>query len=383
VSSGGAATAEATAVEAALAAARAEARRLFRRQRDLLAISGVGLVVVAARGVVAIASAQPEPSPAVAAALVVSLPMFVVLLVRALRLRDRLEHLLRDIQAIEIWRETRSDAAPRVSIHSMPTDAGSARPVVVVRNDTAERILRKDAPERAPAVTAYAGAVIGVTLLAGALTLLASPAPSSTLRWTFAEPSELAALGLRAEGSAGGDWGVEEHTAATGARALANRTGTHGAPPARLLATEIHARDIRASTRCKVSALTSPASCGLVFRYRDDAHHSLARLDFEERRIVLSRISEGVEQVLTTTAVEVLPGVWQELAVEARGDLLRVTCNGRHVLIARDDHPGDAGSVGVWVPASNEAYFDELAIDILPTASRALEALPTFVRSAS
>jgi hypothetical protein len=41
-----------------------------------------------------------------------------------------------------------------------------------------------------------------------------------------------------------------------------------------------------------------------------------------------------------------------------------------------DHTPAIAGGVGLWAPAASEAYFDELAVDVLPASAQALEILP-------
>jgi hypothetical protein len=127
----------------------------------------------------------------------------------------------------------------------------------------------------------------------------------------------------------------------------------------------VDTNDVKAVTRCKVATGRDASACGIVFRFRDEANHHLARLDFVERRIVVSIVSGGIEREISAAAARVEIGTWQELTVEARGSHLRASCNGRDVVEIDDATSATRGGVGLWVPGAGEAYFDDLAIDDL------------------
>jgi hypothetical protein len=344
-------------VAVALAGARKEALRLYGFERGLFATALVGFVIIALRGIAEVSSA------AFAVGLAIALLAFVGVFGWASRIRGRMEHLIRDIQALEITREVSSGAPPRVEVEPYRTRDGAEHPLIVVRNDSIHRLLLKETPDApVPGVPRAALGAIALVILVGAGSLVFGRGRSATHRWTFADPSEPNALGFHVSGDRAGKWLVEEHVTATAAHALANRPGEAHAPPATLVAEGIHARDVKASTRCKVS--TAPSACGLVFRHRDDANHLVARIDFSSRALVLSSVSGGIERQLATAPVRVEPGIWQELVIEARGPRVHATCNGRDAVDVTDAAPS-SGSVGLWVPASGEAYFDDLSIDML------------------
>ena len=196
----------------------------------------------------------------------------------------------------------------------------------------------------------------------------------SARRWTFVDPSDPKALGFRAPSPHGGAWAVEHDPTATAAHSLSNRIGDAEAHPATLVASDVRARDIRAVTRCKVTV--GDGGCGVVFRFRDDRNHHIARVDVTGRRVVLAVVTDGAERELASVPAQVDRGIWQELVVEVRGDRLRAICNGRDIVETEHHAAAIAGSVGLGVPAKTEAYFDELAVDILPASAQALEVLP-------
>lgn len=220
--------------------------------------------------------------------------------------------------------------------------------------------------ERTPfAVRAFA-AVAVVSVLAVLASFFHAGVPAARhQRWTFLEESPLA---IATEGA----WTIEHHPAATGGRALAKDIG----PSPLLVAMSGPARDVRAMTRCKGG---ERKGCGLAFRIADDRSFTVARVAGD--RVELVRVDDGRESSLGTRALP--PGggdVWQELHVEARGDVIRVTMNGAGIFDVHDPRPAVAGGVGLWAPA--RAWFDELAIEMLAASPQAIEMLP-FLRRPS
>jgi len=371
-------------LETALDAGRRQARRLHGKQRALFTLALGGVLLVALRGVAAMALSQPT-ALLLAAVLGVAVVLFTAVFVWAWRVRGQLEHLLRDIQTLAHVRESLDDdSPPRVEVGPIAAEGGRERPVVVVRNDSMERLLLKDAPPmdaRSIWLGRAAWSVVGLTALAVASSLVIERDASTARRWTFVDVSEPAALGLHVVGERSGGWLVEEHSTATGAHALKNRAGDHGSPPAALVAHGIRTEDLRATTRCKVVAEHEVGACGLVFRFKDDANHHVARLDFLQRRLIVSVVSGGVEHVLAEAPARIAPGTWQELTIEVHGTVLRASCNDRDRVEVSGAPPAAPGQVGLWVPATGEAYFDELAIDVLPGPSSTLAVIPMLRKS--
>ena len=234
-------------------------------------------------------------------------------------------------------------------------------PVVVVA-PMSEALVAPE-PKGTPfAVRALAAAAI-VTVVAILASFFppASSAPAKQ-RWTFIDDSF----------DTGETWTIEHHPAATGGRALSKEASS----PALLVAASSPARDVRAMTRCKAD---NGDGCGLAFRIADERSYSVVRVVGE--RIELARLEAGTESVLASSALS--PGgaaVWQELALEARGDVVRVAVNGTRVIDHHDVRPAIAGGVGVWAPA--RAWFDELTIETLAASPQAVEVLP-FLRRPS
>jgi len=142
--------------------------------------------------------------------------------------------------------------------------------------------------------------------------------------------------------------------------ALAGLGGVAMAADAPLLA------DLRLEVRCRTVSGKVDQACGLVFRYRGPDDYYVARANALEDDVNLYRVVRGRRQEIQGWSGEVEPGTWHALAVEARGDQLRVSWEGRVVIEARDATIREAGRVGVWTKADSVTHFKDLGVWPLP-----------------
>jgi hypothetical protein len=82
-------------------------------------------------------------------------------------------------------------------------------------------------------------------------------------------------------------------------------------------------------------------ACGVVFRFGDEANYHAARLDAADGQLVVAVMSHGRERILGRQVVAA-PGVWQELALEARAGRIRLSLNGSTTLEVTDGAPDGA-----------------------------------------
>jgi len=120
-------------------------------------------------------------------------------------------------------------------------------------------------------------------------------------------------------------------------------------------------RDLRLEVRCKPVSGKTDQACGLVFRYRDPDDYYVARANALEDNVNLYRVTKGQRRQIEGWKGKVSPGAWHALAIEARGDRLRVFWEGNAVIDARDDTFREAGKVGVWTKADSVTHFAALA----------------------
>jgi hypothetical protein len=132
------------------------------------------------------------------------------------------------------------------------------------------------------------------------------------------------------------------------------------------VADALQLRDLRLEVRCKPVSGKVDRACGLVVRYRDADNYYVTRANALEDNVRLYRVVKGRRQQIAGWNGTVSSGVWHSLALEVRGDKLRVLWEGKPIIDVADQTFGDAGKVGVWTKADSITYFDALSATPLP-----------------
>ena len=134
----------------------------------------------------------------------------------------------------------------------------------------------------------------------------------------------------------------------------------------------VSARDVDLSVRFQTISGVVDQAAGLVFRYRDPANYYVVRANALEGNVVLYKMERGERSDLKPVDTGLLAygkkapvraGAWQQLRVEVRGDLFRVSLDGTHLFDVRDATFAGPGRVGVWTKADSVTAFDELQIE--------------------
>jgi hypothetical protein len=119
-------------------------------------------------------------------------------------------------------------------------------------------------------------------------------------------------------------------------------------------------KDLRLSVKCKPVAGQVDQGCGLVFRLKDADNYYLVRANALEDNVCLYHVVKGNRRQIASYGGKVKSGVWHALAVEAKGDRLQVTFDGKKILDARDKTFTEAGKFGLWTKADSLIHFDDL-----------------------
>jgi hypothetical protein len=119
-------------------------------------------------------------------------------------------------------------------------------------------------------------------------------------------------------------------------------------------------KDLRLEVRCKSVSGKTDEACGLVFRFRDEDNYYVARANALEDNVNLYQVVKGRRRQIKGWRGKVAPNAWHALAIEARGDRLRVFWEGKPIIDAEDDTFADAGRVGVWTKADSVTHFAAL-----------------------
>jgi hypothetical protein len=120
-------------------------------------------------------------------------------------------------------------------------------------------------------------------------------------------------------------------------------------------------KDLRLEVRCKPVSGKTDEACGLVFRFRDPDNYYVARANVLEDNVNLYHVVKGRRRQIKGWSGKVAANAWHMLAIEARGNRLKVFWEGKPIIEAEDDAFTDAGRVGVWTKADSVTYFDALS----------------------
>ncbi len=117
--------------------------------------------------------------------------------------------------------------------------------------------------------------------------------------------------------------------------------------------------DVHAGVRLRMG--TGDRAAGLAWRVQDAGTYYAARLDLDDRELVLYKFVRGNRVRLNRlTDLRLAANRWYNLLVEHRGTSIRVWLNGIPVARAEDDSVTAAGSLGFWMPGDGTAAFERL-----------------------
>jgi hypothetical protein len=125
-------------------------------------------------------------------------------------------------------------------------------------------------------------------------------------------------------------------------------------------------KDFRARLSSKLISGKNDQHSGLVFRYRDENNYLLARADALEGNIRLYCVKNGVRRQIESMSGAVTGGVWHDLQVSVKNDLIEVRWDGEKMLRALDHTFGvPPGKIGVATKADSVTYFDDLSVSAI------------------
>lgn len=125
-------------------------------------------------------------------------------------------------------------------------------------------------------------------------------------------------------------------------------------------------KDLRLEVHCKPVSGKTDQACGVVFRYQDENNYYVARGNALEDNVRLYHVVNGHRRQIAGWNGKVPGGTWHALAIEVRGDKLKVHWDGKLVIEVADGTFQRAGKVGLWTKADSVTYFAGLSVTPLP-----------------
>lgn len=125
-------------------------------------------------------------------------------------------------------------------------------------------------------------------------------------------------------------------------------------------------QDLKVAVKCRIVSGEVQQSCGVVFRYTDANNYYVARASVFQANLRLYSLKEGGLHPIAVSPAKVTAGGWNDLRVEAKGDHLRVSWNGKDLIDTRDSTIPTGTKAGVWTESDSVVYFDDLSATPLP-----------------
>lgn len=158
-----------------------------------------------------------------------------------------------------------------------------------------------------------------------------------------------------------GDWRIREAADAPSAPRVLLQAGQYQTQDyPRLVLRDLQFGDLAARVRCRIDEGRVDATCGLMFRYRDEENYLLAAANAAEQYLRLYEVA-GSDRlpVAQLNAFPIERGRWHELGVRAEGATITLLWDGQERLQARDPL-FERGALGLWTQVDSTVAFDEL-----------------------
>lgn len=156
---------------------------------------------------------------------------------------------------------------------------------------------------------------------------------------------------------------IEDKTAPAGAKVLAQTSvdRTDNRFPLAILDATTPA-NLRISVRFKPVAGSVDRAAGIALRLRDANNYYVVRANALEDNVRLYRVVAGRRIQFEGANTKVPSGIWQELAIEARGSRFDAFLNDKNLFTATDTTFTAPGRVALWTKADSVTYFDDLLV---------------------
>jgi hypothetical protein len=131
-----------------------------------------------------------------------------------------------------------------------------------------------------------------------------------------------------------------------------------------LLSDKSYAADLEVSVKVKSDTGEDDRGGGLLWRAKDADNYYTTRWNPLEKNIRLYKVEGGKRTMLKSMEIEADAKTWHELEVEHKADRIKVSFDGKEVLVAEDATFKDGGKVGLWTKADASTWFDDLEIEL-------------------
>ena len=124
--------------------------------------------------------------------------------------------------------------------------------------------------------------------------------------------------------------------------------------------------DFTLTTRFKLAGGGLEQMAGIAFRLRDEKNFYVVRASGLGRNIRFYKVVDGVRSPPIGPELEIPKGVWHELKIECKGNMIRCGLNGNDAIPPLTDNTFSNGKIGFWTKSDAVSYFADTKIVYTP-----------------
>jgi len=129
--------------------------------------------------------------------------------------------------------------------------------------------------------------------------------------------------------------------------------------------------DFTLTAKFKTVAGAREQMAGLAFRIQDERNFYVARASSLGNTFRFYKVVNGVRDNPIGPELEIPKGLWHELAVECKGNRIRLRLNGKEPMPELADSAFTQGKIGFWTKSDSVSYFTDVRLTYTPRESLA------------
>jgi len=125
-------------------------------------------------------------------------------------------------------------------------------------------------------------------------------------------------------------------------------------------------RNFKFTTRFKLVSGTAGQMAGIVFRFQNVSNFYVVRVSALGKNLRFYKVVNGQHSEPIGPAVNLAPGAWHTLAVQADGNQITLWLDDRLALPPLGDNTFAEGKIGFWTKSDAVSYFTDAAVEFTP-----------------
>ena len=142
-------------------------------------------------------------------------------------------------------------------------------------------------------------------------------------------------------------------------------------------------RNFKFTTRFKIVSGIVEQMAGVVFRFQNASNFYVFRVSALGKNVRFYKVVNGVRSDPLGPTVDLAPGTWHTLAVQAEGNQITLWLDDHSVLPPLGDNSFAEGKIGCWTKSDAVSYFTEATVNYTPRVPVAQQLVNSVVEKQS